>query len=236
MFSSFLKKIRRPTSQTEASGLEASRAQIRNWQKMLAEEHGRLGHDLTELLSTYERSLSYFAAHVNDLDATSLEKEYQSLEHIRSVLGNAVRRLEVSTKDNHELLEEWREWQALQELGRTPLDPIQSQRQEMIRSELTIRGALPSRTETSDLVSSSVFHAPTPVAPLPHLRTVFVDEAFDDLDDWHEIYTRELVAAKPHWEDRLEDALAHAEADPQYAAAIVARVRAWHGDKKRFAT
>jgi hypothetical protein len=237
MLSSLFKKWRKPSVEIppEVSEESSLREQIRDWQRVLAEEQGRLGHDLTELLATYERSLNYFAAHVHELDPASLQKEYQSLERIRGVLGNAIRRLEVSTKDDHELLEEWREWQALQELGRATLDPTQSQRQEMVRSELMIRGKLPSRGEVVAASSVAVTPSPTaaPVAPLPHLRTVFIEEAFDDLDDWHEIYHRELEAARPHWQERLEDAIAHADADPVYAAAIVARVRAWHGDRKR---
>lgn len=236
MLSAFFQRWRKPVSSSSPSSLqETAREEVRAWQKVLAEEHGRLSHDLTELLATYERSLQYFSAHVQDLDAESLQKEYQSLEGIRSVLANAVRRLEVSTKDNRDLLEEWQEWQAIQETATRTLEPAQQQRREMVRSELAIRGKLPLETARSiESVSRESSPAPDLHALLPKTRTVFVEEAYDNFDDWHDIYTRELEAAQSHWQERLEEALNEAPRDPAYAAAVIARVRTWHGDRKQF--
>ncbi len=237
MFSSLFKKWRGQNPSEPEVSLDTSRAHIRTWQKVLVDEHARLGHDLNELLATYERSLNYFAAHVNDLDAVSLQQECRSLESIRSVLGNAVRRLEVSTKDDRELEEEWQEWQALLEASTQPLEPAQVQRVEMVRSELVLRGKRPStslNTETS--VDISREEASRSLPSYGFDRTVFIEEQLDDLDDWHEIYRRQLDASHPHWQERIEEALAVADRDPTYAAAILARVRAWHGHKKQFRT
>lgn len=233
MFSSFFNKWRGHVQEENASVLDASREQVRLWQKMLATEHGRLSQELTELLAVYERSLNNFAAHINELDATALQEEAQSLEAIRSVLGNAIRRLEVSTKDDQELQEEWQEWQALLEAANSSLDDLQMQRLEMVRSELTIRGKRPAGapSEASEEASGSEL----PSVPVPSMsRTIFVEEQLDDLNDWHAIYSRELEAAEGHWQERLEEALTLADRDPVYAAAVVARVRAWHGERKQF--
>jgi hypothetical protein len=237
MLSSFFKKWRGQDSAEPEASLDASRAHIRAWQKVLVDEHARLGHDLNELLATYERSLNYFAAHVNDLDAVSLQQECRSLESIRAVLGNAVRRLEVSTKDDRELEEEWQEWQTLLETSGQALETTQAQRIEMVRSELVLRGkhavtslevgASPDSSQKDAMLSSSTRGMD---------RTIFVEEQLDDLDDWHEIYRRELDASHAHWQERIEEALAVADRDPVYAAAILARVRTWHGHKKQFRT
>jgi hypothetical protein len=174
---------------------------------------------------------------VNDLDAVSLQQECRSLESIRAVLGNAVRRLEVSTKDDRELEEEWQEWQTLLETTTQSLEPMQAQRVEMVRSELVLRGKRAIASLEAEASTNSSQKEVTRSFPTQSLdRTIFIEEPLDDLDDWHEIYRCQLNASHAHWQERIEEALALADRDPAYAAAIITRVRAWHGHKKQFRT
>ena len=234
MLSSLFQKWRR-SRQTNDATENSSREQIRAWQKMLVEEHDRLGRELTDLLATYERSLNYFSAHVDQLDAAALQEECRSLESIRTVLGNAIRRLDVSTKDDQALQEEWQEWRALAETAPAPLTDTQNQRREMLRSELTIRGLLVAiQEERSPQDTPRETGGIMIAAEPPRERTIFVEESPDNFDDWHELHGRQLEAARTHWQEELTHALALAERDPIYAAHVLARVRAWHGQRKRW--
>lgn len=233
MVPSFFKKwtdrFRKPVAPEAGS----SRADIRAWQAVLLQEQERLSRELTELLATYERSLNYFSVHVTEMDEATLRKECCSLESIRTVLHNAIRRLEVSTKDDQELQNEWQEWRAVRDTSAQALEVTQEQRIEMIRSELAVRGLGQTASEPKQFFVEAEYH-PTQTAfdvvvadPL-----VFVQERLDNLDDWQEIQSRQLQAAHEHWSERLEEALARAEQDPHYTATVIARFRAVQGERK----
>ncbi len=233
----FFKKWTDRFTKTPASSRSLIQQDAHTWKQILLQEQERLGGELTELLASYERSLNYFVAHINDLDEATLQREYKNLESIRSVLGNAIRRLEVSTKDDRELANEWQEWQAVRETAKRALEQHQDQRVEMVRSELALRGLLKADALEEDSQKPvSVLEEVERVSRLPqptHRRVVFVEDQRDDLEDWNALHTKQLEQATLFWQHQLDHAFSLAERDPQYAAAVISRFRAVQAKKKQ---
>ncbi len=234
----FFKKWTDRFSKTPSSSRSIVEQDAHTWKQVLLQEQERLGGELTELLASYERSLNYFVAHVNELDEATLQREYKNLEAIRSVLGNAIRRLEVSTKDDRELTNEWQEWRAVRETAKSALERHQDQRVEMVRSELALRGLLKTDALQGEESQEplSVLEEVERASRLPqttHRRVVFVEDQRDDLEDWNALHTEQLEQATVFWQNQLDHAFSLAERDPHYAAAVISRFRAVQAKKKQ---
>lgn len=209
---SFFERCKRLLSRS--SGLSVERAeQVERWKKTLIDEHAELSRELNELLEVYERSLNCFAEHAADLDEASFQRERRSLEDIRQILANAIRRLELSTKDNQELVNEWNEWRAqLSFVSQDRLEEIHRVRLEMLRSELAVRGLKQEKGERKEVVE-----------PPPRTRVEEVLEPRqparepDHLDDWHEMSMKRVIPISEYWSEqirRLQDQH-HPEAWPE---------------------
>lgn len=214
---------------------------IRAWQKTLLQEHEGLRNEMDLLLRTYVRTLDRFVEHASELSVEQLQQEQESIESIRTILLNAIRRLEVSCKDHRELMDEWHEWVAFRRAAgeRHVLEPAHKLRVELIRSELAIRGF-----ELEDPTSAKKNQAS--IQPLQSddsrevLREPFVPEQvraeqpLDDLSDWMDLrriqVEPEYLAAEQAWHEIKERAHKH----PEHALAVLKRLKEAHADLRLF--
>lgn len=209
--------------------------EIRAWQKLLLEEHEGLHTELEVLLRTYVRTVDRFAERASALSEEQFLQEQATIESIRKILQNAIRRLEVSCKDHRELLDEWHEWVAFRRAAgqKHELEPAHRLRIEMIRSELATRDIHvedPIQVEASRLECRDEEQAPEVQAqPLP-VRTA--PPVLDELTDWMEIRRAQI---EPEWlvaEREWNELAPEAHLYPEHAAARLRRLKEAHADLK----
>lgn len=210
---------------------------IKAWQKTLLQEHESLREEMDLLLRTYVRTLDRFVERASELSAEQLQQEQESVESIRKILMNAIRRLEVSCKDHRELMDEWHEWVAFRRAAgeRHVLEPAHQLRVELIRSELTVRGfELEEPMTTKNHQSSSSTQAEQLYVPQevtsPPLQRSHVEKPLDDLADWMELRQAQIepeyLAAEQAWHEMKAEAHKH----PEHALAVLKRLREAHAD------
>ncbi|MBP9761997.1 hypothetical protein KBD34_00075 [Patescibacteria group bacterium] len=231
LFDSWKRLFDRPAAATHARAEE-----IRVWQKTLLEEHEQLRDELELLLRTYVRTIDHFAERANQLTEEQFLQEQESIESIRKILQNAIRRLEVSSKDHRELLDEWHEWVAFRRAAgqKHELPAAHQLRVEMIRSELTVRGiqveqpvsqmgkeSQASLSVEEERREASSIQSQSPYRPAPLL---------DELADWMEL--RQVQIEPEHAEaERAWKELSHeAHAFPEQALLALKRLKEAHGD------
>ena len=200
-------------------GTHAERAaEIKAWQKTLLEEHEGLRDELELLLRTYVRTIDRFVERANQLTEEQFLREQETIESIRKILMNAVRRLEVSCKDHRELMDEWHEWVAFRRAAgeKHELTPAHKQRVEMIRSELALRGF-----ETEE---PKPFH-------ISATKPVAQEEGPQQVERVTDVLHPAPRALAPAQLDELADwiALRRQHVEPEYHAAE----QAWHGIKEQ---
>ncbi len=209
---------------------------IRAWQKTLLEEHEGLRNELEVLLRTYVRTVDRFAERASELSEAQFLQEQHSIESIRKILQNAIRRLEVSCKDHRELLDEWHEWVAFRRAAgqRHELEPAHRLRFEMIRSELAVRDIhvedpIQRETESRESEPQTVVPVTSVLMGAPTRPTVPV---LDDLADWlelrHQHIEPEWQAAEQAWNEIAPEAHLY----PEHAVASLKRLKEAHADLK----
>jgi hypothetical protein len=219
-----------------APATHARAEEIRAWQKTLLEEHEQLRDELELLLRTYVRTINRFAERANQLTEEQFLQEQDSIESIRKILQNAIRRLEVSSKDHRELLDEWHEWVAFRRAAgqKHELPSAHQLRVEMIRSELTIRGIqveqpVTQTTKESQVVVSSKEESTIeqPIQSQSPYRSVPI---LDELADWMELRQTQIepehAEAERAWKELSKEAHAH----PELALLALKRLKEAHGD------
>ena len=222
----------RPAASTHTQADE-----IRAWQKTLLEEQEGLREELELLLRTYVRTVDRFVERANELTEEQFIHEQEAIESIRKILQNSIRRLEVSSKDHRELMDEWHEWVAFRRAAgeRHELEPAHQLRVEMIRSELTIRGIQvedPVKRERRPQIEEEVASRAQPQAPQAYTPVQVAHPELDDLADWMALRKTQIV---PEWEaaEQAWTTLAHeAHLYPEHAAATLKRLKEAHGDLK----
>ncbi len=235
LFSAWKRLFDRPTGAPQPHAEE-----IRSWQKTVVEEQESLREELELLLRTYVRTVDRFVEHANQLTEEQFTQEQEAIESIRKILQNAIRRLEVSSKDHRELLDEWHEWVAFRRAAgeRHELEPAHQLRVEMIRSELTVRGIQveePTKKQRSSEaqeqpVTPTVEQAVTSTIQIPVRRET--QPVLDDLADWHAIRQEQIL---PEWQEaeRAWSEVAHkAHLYPEHAAQALKRLKEAHAELK----
>lgn len=219
-----------------SAGLQAS--EIRAWQKTLLEEQEALRDELDGLLRTYVRTVDRFVERASTLTEAQSTREQEAIESIRGILQNAIRRLEVSSKDHRELMDEWHEWVAFRRAAgeRHELESAHKLRVEMIRSELTVRGIevddgasqkriaeVQSQEEATDL--------PAPSAPV-YASPRQVHLPVDELADWIILRNAHILPEWKEAERAWKEIAPEAHLYPEHAAATLRRLKDAHADLK----
>lgn len=210
---------------------------IRAWQKLVLDEHEGLREELETLLRTYVRTVDRFVERASELSEEQRAHEQYTIESIRKILQNAIRRLEVSCKDHRELLDEWHEWVAFRRAAgqKHELEPAHRLRIEMIRSELAARDIQvedPLKMEEKQRAPEpiTVSNAAVVVAETPVLATRPVQHELDELADWMELRQThiepEWQAAEQAWNELAPEACLY----PEAAAAALKRLKEAHAD------
>jgi hypothetical protein len=220
-----------------ATNTHAQAGDIRAWQKTVLEEHEGLRAELELLSRTYARTVDRFVERANELSDEEFLQEQASIESIRKILQNAIRRLEVSCKDHRELMDEWHEWVTFCRAAgqRHELEPAHKLRVEMIRSELTIRGIQvdePNRKEQVQRIEEAATSTDQPLVQAVYLAPRATEPVLDDLVDWLEIRKAQI---EPEWQaaEQAWSALApEAHLYPEQAVAHLKRLREAHGELK----
>ena len=218
-----------------AAAAHTQAEEIRAWQKTLLEEHEGLHTELDVLLRTYVRTVDRFVERASALSEEQFMQEQATIESIRKILQNAIRRLEVSCKDHRELLDEWHEWVAFRRAAgqKHELDPAHRLRIEMIRSELAARDIHvedPVRAEESRVeMREEEVLSDVPVQSQP-ARTA--PPMLDELTDWMEMRRAQIepewLAAEREWSELAPEAHLY----PEHAAARLKRLKEAHADLK----
>ncbi len=210
--------------------------EIRSWQKVILDEQEGLREELETVLRTYVRTVDRFVERAADLSEEQFANEQHAIESIRTILQNAIRRLEVSCKDHRELLDEWHEWVAFRRAAgqKHELEPSHRLRIEMIRSELAARDIKVEDPLKAEQVTVRVESTPAPAAVVsseivvPPTRRQ--EPELDDLADWMELRRAHI---EPEWQaaERAWSELApEAHLYPEAAAASLKRLKEAHAD------
>lgn len=209
--------------------------EIRSWQKVLLDEQEGLREELETVLRTYVRTVDRFVERAADLSEEQFANEQHTIESIRKILQNAIRRLEVSCKDHRELLDEWHEWVAFRRAAgqKHELEPSHRLRIEMIRSELAARDIkvedplkVEQVTVRVESTPMSVAASSEPVIPVARIQ----EPELDDLADWMELRRTHI---EPEWqaaEQAWSELAPEAHLYPEAAAASLKRLKEVHAD------
>jgi hypothetical protein len=211
---------------TWVSGSQKSDPSVLDARMELSATQREIADELEGALVSYQERLQDLAARLSMLDDEGILAEGETIRSAQQSLQRAVRRASVSERSTQELTNEWQDWAryAFQgPLARTLAD----ERQEMLRSELALRGVhLEKEERDADAVSQPCAEEiPAPfLAPLPPTPASFVA---DDFPEWDEIIPSAIKNEVDHWERTLAEYPLEF-GDPIHLADLITRRRAAH--------
>lgn len=126
---SFLNRFQNPTPAPQS-------------RRMLFLKQQNLATDLRRLMRAYERRLDYLQTHLLKLSDTRLQEDQPLFEEAHHELSRLTTRLRAADQDAETLLREWRDW--LDHHDPQTLSKEARERLEILRSELLVRGLLPT--------------------------------------------------------------------------------------------
>jgi hypothetical protein len=169
-----------------------SKSPQRTAQRALFAQQKELQQDLQALMGTYERRLAYLQSRLLGMTAAQAQDDRRLFEEAHQSIKRLLTRLHVADQEAETLLREWHDW-----VGQETQQGLSSEakdRLEVLRSELTVRGLLPSVRATK-----------TASEPLPAKKkirsyqpTTLGDDPFQAFD---EVFAPRLQAERT-WIDR----------------------------------
>lgn len=115
-------------------------------QRRLFASQQDLAKELRALLNAYERRIEYLQSHLIQQSAEDTETDRDIFEEAHQGLTRITIRLRFADQEAEELLQEWRTW--LDQESSATISREATERLEMLRSELALRGLLPERHTT----------------------------------------------------------------------------------------
>ncbi|MBP7006049.1 hypothetical protein KBB27_02930 [Patescibacteria group bacterium] len=115
-------------------------------QRRLFASQQDLAKELRALLNAYERRIEYLQSHLIQQSAEDTEADRDIFEEAHQGLTRITIRLRFADQEAEELLQEWRTW--LDQENSITISREATERLEMLRSELALRGLLPERHTT----------------------------------------------------------------------------------------
>jgi len=211
-----------------------------NWMKRIAnyfrppsgqaeeflKEQRAIAHELDRLLSSYGARLADLANRIRGMDDQMPMAERRNLREEQNTLRRVIRRAEAAELDRRALMDEWNQWRMQDDATRTP---AQSERQEIIRSELAVRGIRLPETGSNRGWKEEGTEERVPVTvsgrPLKIER-----QAPDDFEEWDETIGTHASNAVEFLEDEIRALLEAGANDPVQAAEMLKQFRQAQGD------
>lgn len=224
--------LSRPTAETQDGefGLDKieqiARTDPMRARQLLGKEQQRIAEKIEHACKAYDQKLSALALRVRGQNTQTLASQVIQLRQEQAVLSSAVQRLDVTSRDTRELLDEWAEWQQLGQRSRTTQ---QQEREEMVCSELIVRGAL-SRPSSKELPLEEMFVSRE--TRVPEKKSEQPQESLDDLAEWDEIFGSQVMDEVTHWEGVLRNTLQKPATNHAQAADLVRKFRDAHTEQR----
>jgi len=196
----------------------------------LAEEFSKeqrvIAHELERVLSSYDARLADLAKRIRGMDDQMLMAEWRNLREEQNALRRVVRRAEAAELDQRALTDEWNQWRMQDDATWTS---AQKERQEIIRSELAVRGIrLPeTRSDRGWKEEGTENRVPITVSGRP---MKIERQTPDDFEEWDETIGTHASNAVEFLEDEIRAFLEAGANDPVQAAEMMKQLRQAQGD------
>lgn len=192
--------------------------------RRLFSEQQELAKDIRQAFRAYERRLAYLEHRLLRHSDDELKRDERVFEASHKALMQVLQRLRAADADAEQLVREWQDWQRAHH---DVSSEEQRSRLELLRSELSIRGILPSAPEKS--VSVSAATRPT------KKKTVYTPTRLSDdaLRAFDEVYHGRLSGSRTQAE-RLASKLFHRSGHPLKNHLVAKQVKRLHELQKRW--
>lgn len=183
-------------------------------QKALLDEQKMIESELKKTVEVYRLRLAALREHMYTTDPEIIERETQMMQQTQTALKRVIERIAVAEKDTQTLLDEWQEWQSLSFDDDRRKEA--SARQEMIASELCVRGVQHRSSSTSVEIRRD--------QPSEGMSAT-IDT--DDTHEWERHIAPHILNSVHYWEAALrsdDDALPHS-----HLATVAKALRQSHG-------
>lgn len=202
-------------------------------QAKLLERQQEIAQRWKTLFLSYEDRIKALTKRITELDEATCLREASALAAAQSAIVNVLRRAELAEQETRTLIDEWRDWERMADYA-DAAHADRDERQELLRSELALRGVNVGVKRTAETLTETL-----PIPPLSGRGSdadtlLVVDPSLDDhLEDWDEICRVIVPETVAYWNDRLKDILApeHA-ATPEALYAMVQRFREAQGEQR----
>ncbi len=164
-------------------------------QRTLFSDQKGLHKEIQALLSAYERRIEYLQDRLLGMTASQVQEDRRLFDDAHQSLKRILARLRAADQEAETLLREWHDW--VTQDAQQGLSGAAQERLEILRSELALRGLLPSekrvRLEMAPTIkkSKTLTYTPTPLAT-------------DALASFDEVFGPRLTAERD-WLDRTWD-------------------------------
>ncbi len=203
-------------------------------QAKLLERQKEIEQRWKTLSQSYESRIKALTKRITSLDEATCLREASAFASAQNAIMNVLRRGELAEQETRTLINEWRDWErmaAYSDVAHAERD----ERQELLRSELALRGVEVSKRRGTFEPEGVMNHAPTIsvgaqfIAPSPS-----VSETMDDhLEDWDEICQTIVPETVAYWNDRVKDIQDTSDsATPEALYAMMQRFRAAQGEQR----
>lgn len=213
---------------------DSRKPEVERLRRLFLSEAVTLRKYLVDAMKGHERLLDEAITILKRDTDEALREEANDIHHELIAVRRALYRLLLARQERNELVSEWNDWKRHAEFAGTQLQHAREEREEMLASELRLRGL--RFAVTQERVT------PTPeVAPVKEERArpkaeevievpVRVEEPQADLlQDWDEVLAKfESSLPATEWEDVMEACLSPA-AHPVSASAVIRRAKHHHG-------
>ncbi len=154
---------------------------------MFAREQRRLSDELERTLLSYRDRLDSFTNNVSTMDDADIEREADALRKTQAQLRQAIKRVGLVERETMELVREWDDWEHARGVG-APLDALALERKEMVRSELAVRGHMPTGASDDGDIREEEYHEVLPASyPKQVTRLDLTPRDEDGLAEWDEL-------------------------------------------------
>lgn len=191
--------------------------------RALFSEQQQLAKDLRRTFHAYERRLAYLEQRVLSSSNEELLQDEHLLKEAHQALVEVLERLRTADMSAENLLREWRDWERTNDRDASK---DHRSRIELLRSELNLRGILPS-SESRHVIS-------TPKTPIKKKRSYVPTRlSEDDLKAFDDVYRERVLASNVHSQQLEKRLFSHSE-HPARGHSIAKRLKQLHELQKRW--
>lgn len=203
----------------------------------LQAEQREIADELERTFTVYQERLHSLARRLQGADERTIQAEVGLIRETQAALRQVIARVEVADRETRSLLDEWEDWERFDQ-GKSPSD--KHIRQELLRSELALRGVRMQRPESApsspDKGSRQQAEGlPPTIGAADHEHVVKAEQISSTglIEAWEETMTNLLPVTLEAWE--REGQAAHAgEVSDKHAASILHQIKETHAAQRSF--